>query len=69
MAKQSATPSNDILEAALHGLEAQRERLDEQIAQVRRMLGGGRGGSSKKSTKQASRSTTATPRKRRPLSA
>lgn len=31
--------SNDILSAALSGLEMQRQRLDEQIAEVRRMLG------------------------------
>jgi hypothetical protein len=40
MAKQSAAPHHEILEAALHGLEAQKQRLDEQIAQVRHMLGG-----------------------------
>ncbi len=39
MAKTSATPSPEILEAALQGLEAQRQRLDEQIAQVRSMMG------------------------------
>jgi hypothetical protein len=31
--------SREILEAALHGLEAQRQRLDSQIADVRQMLG------------------------------
>jgi hypothetical protein len=40
MAKQSAAPHREILEAALHGLEAQKHKLDEQIAQVRSMLGG-----------------------------
>ena len=40
MAKQTATPHREILEAALHGLEAQKQRVDEQIAQVRSMLGG-----------------------------
>jgi hypothetical protein len=40
MAKQTAAPHREILEAALHGLEAQKQRLDEQIAQVRSMLGG-----------------------------
>lgn len=34
------TPSREILEAALSGLEAQRERLDHQIEEVRGMLGG-----------------------------
>lgn len=31
----------DILHAALAGLEAQRQKLEEQIAYVRRSLGGG----------------------------
>jgi hypothetical protein len=39
MAKLFAAPSREILEAALHGLEAQKQRLDEQISQVRSMLG------------------------------
>lgn len=33
------TPSREILEAALQGLELQRQKLDEQIAQVRSLLG------------------------------
>ena len=40
MAKSSAAPSKEILEAALQGLESQREHLDKQIAQVRSLLGG-----------------------------
>jgi len=39
MAKTSPTASREILEAALHGLELQREKLEAQIAQVRSMLG------------------------------
>jgi hypothetical protein len=39
MAKTSAAPSSEILEAALLGLESQREKLDAQIAQVRSLLG------------------------------
>jgi hypothetical protein len=39
MAKTSASPNYEILEAALQGLEAQRQKLDEQIAQVRAMIG------------------------------
>jgi peptidoglycan hydrolase CwlO-like protein len=39
MAKTSASPNYEILEAALQGLEAQRQKLDEQIAQVRAMMG------------------------------
>lgn len=38
MAK-NPTASREILEAALQGLEIQREKLDEQIAQVRSLLG------------------------------
>jgi len=39
MAKRSAGPSREILEAALQGLEAQRHRLEEQMSRVRTMLG------------------------------
>ena len=39
MAKILAAPSHEILEAALLGLESQRHKLDEQIAQVRSLLG------------------------------
>ncbi len=39
MAKTHAAPSREILEAALVGLESQREKLEEQIAQVRSLLG------------------------------
>lgn len=39
MAKRTAAPNREILEAALQGLETQRQKLDEQIAQVRAMLG------------------------------
>lgn len=35
----NATPSREILEAALQGLELQRQKLDDQIAQVRSLLG------------------------------
>ncbi len=35
----NATPSREILEAALQGLEQQRLKLDDQIAQVRSLLG------------------------------
>ncbi len=40
MAKHTAAPHHEILEAALEGLEAQKQKLDEKIAQVRSMLGG-----------------------------
>ena len=39
MAKTLASPGPEILEAALLGLESQREKLDAQIAQVRTLLG------------------------------
>lgn len=39
MAKMSVAPSREILAAALQGLELQRQKLDEQIAQVRSMMG------------------------------
>jgi hypothetical protein len=39
MAKTSATPSPEILEAALRGLEAQKQQLDEHIAELRSMMG------------------------------
>lgn len=35
----TATPGREILEAALQGLELQRQKLDDQIAQVRSLLG------------------------------
>jgi hypothetical protein len=35
----TATPSKEILEAALQGLEIQKQRLDEQIEQVRSLMG------------------------------
>ena len=54
MAKSSSAPSKEILEAALQGLEAQKEKLDEQIAEVRRLIG--RGGSSSSGGGRPSRS-------------
>ncbi len=53
MAKASASPNYEILEAALQGLEAQRQKLDEQIAQVRAMLGRRAGRPSKHARAQA----------------
>jgi hypothetical protein len=63
MAKQSAAPHREILEAALHGLEAQKRRVDEQIAQVVSMLGGRTGKTAKVSAWTGS-STNGVPRKR-----
>jgi hypothetical protein len=39
MAKIVAAPGSEILEAALLGLESQRDKLEEQIAHVRSLLG------------------------------
>jgi hypothetical protein len=50
MAKTLASSNYEILEAALQGLEAQRQKLDEQIAQVRAMMGH-RAGKSPKNTR------------------
>jgi hypothetical protein len=70
MAKTSAAPSREILEAALHGLEAQRQKLDEQIAQVRSLLGRRVGRPPKSNGESAGTSSgSAAPTKRRGLSA
>jgi hypothetical protein len=39
MAKIQTAPGPEILIAALQGLELQRDKLDEQIAEVRALLG------------------------------
>jgi peptidoglycan hydrolase CwlO-like protein len=59
MAKASASPNYEILEAALQGLEAQREKLDEQIAQVRAMMGRRAGRPSKNARTQSAGATNA----------
>jgi hypothetical protein len=73
MAKLVAAPSREILEAALTGLEAQREKLEEQILQVRSMLGSKMSGGKKagaldvrgeKATKGAQSPATVAVRKR-----
>jgi hypothetical protein len=56
MAKYSSGPNREILEAALQGLEAQKQKLEEQITQVRGMLGRRPGRPSKSA--QASNSAT-----------
>jgi hypothetical protein len=72
MAKSSATPNQAILEAALQGLEAQKQKLDEQIAQVRSLLRP-RGGRPSKSAQGSSAAAPSVPvngrRKKRVLSA
>jgi hypothetical protein len=71
MAKTFATPNREILEAALQGLETQRQRLDEQISQVRRMMGQRTARPSKASAAEASTDSapaSSRDRKRRILS-
>ncbi len=70
MAKSFAAPSKEILEAALHGLEAQREKLNEQIAEVRSLLGRrvGRPVGSTNHHVEAAPEAAAAPRKKRTLS-
>jgi hypothetical protein len=73
MAKSSGSaPSREILEAALQGLESQREKLDEQISEVRRMLSG-RGAATKKPASKRETAASSAPhrsasRKKRALS-
>ena len=67
MARISRTiTDNSLLEAALEGLKSQRTRIEEQIQQVQKMLGGGRGPGRPAAAKKAS---GAAPRARRQLSA
>jgi hypothetical protein len=72
MAKTPAAPTKEILEAALQGLESQRQRLDSQIAQVRAMMGNRPGRPSKQNISndevKPAAATKATTRKRRVLS-
>jgi hypothetical protein len=63
MAKHSAAPHPEILEAALQGLEAQRHKLEEQIAHVRSLLGG-RAGKPVKAAAWAGSANGGTPKKR-----
>jgi hypothetical protein len=68
MAKTSAAPSREILEAALQGLEAQRQKLDEQIDQVRSLLGSRGGRSSRTAPGTGEGSGSSSHRRRRTLS-
>jgi hypothetical protein len=72
MAKLSAAPNHEILEAALQGLEAQKSKLDDQIAQVRSMLGRRAGRPAKVASASTSEAQTIAPaksgRKKRVLS-
>lgn len=69
MAKTSAAPGREILEAALHGLEIQKEKLDEQIAQVRGMIGFRAGRGSRLTQGESAGGAKPAIRKRRTLSA
>jgi hypothetical protein len=71
--RKNASTDSTLLAAALEGLELQRTRLDEQITQVRSMMGGGavakkRRGRPPRSA-AAAPAAAATPRKRKKLSA
>jgi len=68
MAKKSAAPSRQILEAALQGLEAQKQKLDEQIAEVRSLMGNRAGRPPKRDGSGESSGSGTTTRKRRVLS-
>ena len=84
MPRTSAGPNAEILEAALQGLESQKEKIEEQISQVRSMMGrrvgrppksagtsggGGNTGGGAKATKSASGASSGRGRKKRTLSA
>jgi hypothetical protein len=58
-----------ILEAALAGLEAKRRRLDEQITQVRSLLGSPRRGRPRAGGADSVPSVAQAPKKRRTMSA
>jgi hypothetical protein len=70
MAKLSSGPNREILEAALQGLEAQKQKLDEQITQVRSMLGrrAGRPSKSAQSSNGATMGGPGVTRRKRVLS-
>ena len=72
MARNSAPPNKEILEAALQGLEAQRAKLDEQIANVRSMIGRRVGRPARKEaavSESANHASAPSSRKKRVLSA
>jgi hypothetical protein len=72
MPKQTGGLSPDVLNAALHGLEAQKQTLEQHIQQVRSMLGlgtGRRGRPPKSAATTPTESAAPTARKRRRFSA
>jgi peptidoglycan hydrolase CwlO-like protein len=70
MARNSAPPNKEILEAALQGLEAQRTKLDEQIAHVRSLMGrrAGRPPKGEPAVSEPTKHASASSRKKRVLS-
>ena len=71
MAKTSAAPNTEILEAALQGLETQKQKIEEQITQVRSMMGRRVGRPPKTASSGGSKASAAnsgTARKKRVLS-
>jgi len=63
MARPKSVADHGLLEAALEGLELQRQRLEEQIRQVRARLGQG-GGRGKAAGKQAAPAKAGRPRRK-----
>ncbi|MGH9584528.1 MAG: hypothetical protein ACRD4O_16515, partial [Bryobacteraceae bacterium] len=70
MPKTSSGPSRELLEAALQGLEAQKQKVDDQIAQVRALMGQRAGRPARQSSGPAAAAGTsaASGRRRRVLS-
>src|ERR1700756_3744492 len=67
---QSTAVSSELLQSALMGLEMQRQRIEEQIAQVRALLGKrGPGRPPSSASQQGEAATAAAPRKRSKFSA
>lgn len=70
MARSKSVQDPSLLEAALDGLELQRQRLDEQIAQVRSLLGrSGRGRPAAKATGNHSAKRVLSPAARKRIAA
>lgn len=64
MARPKSVADHGLLEAALEGLELQRQRIEEQIRQVRARLGQGGGGRGRPAGKQAAATKSARPRRK-----
>lgn len=68
MARPRKMQNTSLLNAALEGLEIQKERIEEQIREVREMLGQRGPGRAKHSSHPAGPAPGKPARKRRPLS-